>query len=169
MGGRLRHGVVAILLLVHAAIHAADGWPGPPVAPAQLSASQRQALGAAVADYGLGRVEQARGTFEQLAAAGVAAAHYNLGVMQLRGEITQTAPGQALKHLELAAAGGFVTAQHALGEYHESGRYTRPDLPRAMAWYERAAESGSTDSQVAIATGYYLGRGVPHHAAKALR
>lgn len=156
------------LLLVCGCVVAAEGWSGPPVAPMRPSPAQQQALDAAVTDYGLGRFEQARTAFERLAEAGVAAAHYNLGVMQLRRESASTRPGEAVEHLERAAAGGFVTAQFALGEYYESGRYARPDLPRAMTWYQRAAESGSTDAQVAIATGYYLGRGVPHDAARAL-
>ncbi|MEN9482859.1 tetratricopeptide repeat protein [Sphaerotilus montanus] len=138
--------------------------------PAQaVTPAQHQQLERALADHAQGHFRPAREAFEQLARAGVPAAHHNLAVMHLQRELPGARTAVALRHLQAAADAGFVTSQVALAEFHESGRYAPIDLPRAMAWYQRAAESGSVDAQVAIGTGYYLGRGVPRDEARALQ
>ncbi|MEX8495381.1 hypothetical protein, partial [Sphaerotilus sp.] len=95
---------------------------------------QQQQLERALADHEQGHFRQARAAFEQLARAGVPAAHHNLAVMHLQQELPDARISAALRHLQAAAAAGFVTSQVALAEFHESGRYAPIDLPRAMAW-----------------------------------
>ena len=138
---------------------------GPVVA---VTPRQQQQLERALADHERGAFRAARVAFEQLAQAGVPAAHHNLAVMHLKRELSGARVSVARQHLETAAATGFVTSQVALGEFHETGRHAPIDLPRAMSWYLKAAASGSVEAQVSLATGYYLGRGVPRDEVRAL-
>ncbi len=119
-------------------------------------------LDAAVAAYEQGRLKTARIAFEKLAQQRVPAADYNLAVMHLRGEMTRSRPGEALRLMTRAAEAGFVTAMAGLGELYERGA---PGIPanaeRARHWHERAADAGSVESQLTVATAHYLGRGAP--------
>jgi uncharacterized protein len=110
----------------------------------------------------------ARKTFERLAREGVPAAQYNLGVMNLRGEVPHASTRSALRWMTQAAENGFVTAMVDLGRLYETrGIVGEQNLPESNRWYLRAAEAGSTDAQTAIGTAYYLGRGVPKDLSQA--
>ncbi|MCI1190610.1 sel1 repeat family protein [Calidifontimicrobium sp. SYSU G02091] len=133
------------------------------------SGAVRAQLELGVRAYEAGRVDEARAIFERLSAAGVPAAHYNLAMMQLRGDLVGGVPA-ALVLLERAADGGFVTAMVQLARLHEDGTATgRADLPAAHRWYLRAATAGSVEAQVEVATSYYLGRGTETDMAQAAR
>lgn len=124
----------------------------------------------AVLDYEGGRLDAARAAFERLAARGVPAAEYNLGVMHLRGEMPGASPAEAARLIERAALGGLVTAQLMLGRGLELGSFgAPPDIPKAVGWYEVAARNGSPEAQVELATAYYLGRGKTLYRAEAAR
>lgn len=125
-------------------------------------------LQAATQAHEQGRLKVARQAFERLAREGVPAAHYNLAVMHLRGEVPHPSKTEALRLMNLAAEHGFVIAMFEMGRLHEAHSITgTPDPALATQWYLRAAEAGSIDAQVAIGTGYYLGRGVPKDLAQA--
>jgi TPR repeat protein len=135
-----------------------------------LPAQAADSLPAAVAAYQRGDLVRARTAFAQLAAQGVAAAHYNLAVMHLRRELPRANDRDALRHMTRAADAGFVTAMVGLAELHEQGRAgLAVDLVQAVQWQRRAAEAGSVDAQVALATAHYLGRGAPKDPALAAR
>jgi TPR repeat protein len=139
------------------------------VATAQALAPPIQAqLDAAVIDYESGRRARAQQVFEALAKRGVAAAHYNLAVMHLQGDLPHASRQQGVQLLTRAARGGFVTAQVLLGRALENGDFGRRDLKQAHQWYEVAAEGGSVEAQVAMGTGHYLGRGLPKDARRAV-
>jgi TPR repeat protein len=140
----------------------------PASAAPPLPAAQQNRLDLAVLDYESGRVDAARGVFEALAREGVAAAQYNLAVMNARGEIPHASPARALRLLTQAARGGFVTAQLMLGRAYEIGQFGPRDLKLAARWYEVAATAGSVEAQLETGTAYYLGRGAPKAPAKAL-
>lgn len=133
----------------------------PPQAEAELREGVRL--------YERGQMAAAQRIFERLAEAGLPAAHYDLAVMHLRGELPFASPRQALRWMRMAADGGFVTAQYGLGELLEGGGGVRRDLAESQRWYERAAQGGSTEAQIAAATNLYLGRGVPRDASAAAR
>jgi len=145
------------LLLVVALMSGSSAMAQPPAA-----------IDSALAAYGRGEWAVARKAFTRLAREGVPAAQYNLAVMQLRDEVPQPNPCEALKLMTRAANGGFVTAMSGLGQMHELGQAgLRVDLVEANRWYLQAARAGSVDSQVAIATAFYLGRGAAKDAAQA--
>ncbi len=150
---------IALATAAMAGTAAPDRTPPSPEVRARLEHGVRA--------YEAGRVAEARSTFEELSRQGVPAAHYNLAMMHLRGDI----PGgvaPALVLLERAARAGFVTAMVQLARLHEDGTATgRPDLVAAHRWYVIAAEAGSVDAQVEAATGYYLGRGTARDLPRA--
>ena len=149
--------LLVALLTTATALHA--GAP-----PAQAS------IDAAVAAYERGDLARARSAFSRLSRDGVPAADYNLAVMNLRGELPQASPREALRLMTRAAEAGFVTALFGLGQLHELGQAgLRVDVAAAHRWYLRAAEAGSVDAQVAVATAFYLGRGAAKDAALAAR
>jgi uncharacterized protein len=125
-------------------------------------------LEAAVAAYDNKQLKTARLGFERLAQQGVPAAHYNLAVMHLRGELPRANPREALRRMTLAAEGGFVTAMVGMADLYEQGaRGIAADAQRARSWRQRAAEAGSVESQVTLGTAFYLGRGAPLDKAAA--
>jgi TPR repeat protein len=143
-----------------APLHAAPGLP-----PAIQSQVDR-----AVLDYESGRLAEAREAFTRLAARGVPAAEYNLGVMHLRGETPRASLAEAARLIERAALGGFITAQLMMGRGLETGAFgSAPDIAKAVGWYEVAARNGSPEAQVELATAYYLGRGKPRDNGEAAR
>jgi TPR repeat protein len=142
------------------------GCTSAPAAPEPGAALQAE-LEAAVGAYEAGLLAQARAAFESLARRHVAAADYNLAVMQLRGEGQPADPRRAEQRLRRAARAGFVTAQFMLARALESGAFGRRDLASALHWYEQAATAGSVEAMVEMGTAHYLGRGRPHDAARA--
>ena len=94
--------LLVALLSTATALHA--GAP-----PAQAS------IDAAVAAYERGDLARARSAFSRLSRDGVPAADYNLAVMNLRGELPQASPREALRLMTRAAEAGFVTALFGLG------------------------------------------------------
>jgi TPR repeat protein len=124
-------------------------------------------LQAATIAHDEGHFDAARKTFERLAREGVPAAHYDLAVMHLRGELPQASNKEAVRLMTFAAEHGFVTAMVDLGRLYETRIVGAPDLAEANRWYLRAAQAGSVDAQSALGTAYYLGRGAPKDYAQA--
>ena len=143
-------------------------WAGQGSA-APLSPSLQSRLDVAVLAYESGRWTEARAAFSALARQQVPAAHHNLAVMHLRGEVPQPSVATARRLLTQAARAGFVTSQFTLAQGLETGRFGRLEIELAMRWYEVAALGGSVAAQVEIGTAYYLGRGRPKDPALALR
>lgn len=169
-GALLAAGMVWAALTALQPAHAApDDAPAAaqPVSEA-LPPSTQKALDAAVSDYQRGRLQRAHAAFSRLARAGVAAADYNLGVMNLRHELPHASARQAQVHLQRAATAGFVTAQYGLGALYEGGQLGEPDRVKALEWFRIAAEAGSVDAQVNVGTAYYLGRGIAADPVQAL-
>ncbi len=131
--------------------------------------TRKQALQDAIALYAAGKFGEAQKHFETLAAQGVPAAHHNLAVMLLRGEVAAGSAGAptALDHMRKAARAGFVTAQYGLAQMYDQGTGVRKDLSLALQWFLRAGRAGSVDAQIAVGTAYYLGRGVPRDPRRA--
>jgi TPR repeat protein len=151
---------VAMLGIGPAALAAASGSGNPPKGP---SATEQ-----AVALYEQGHWAAAQAAFERLAAKGVPAADYNLGVMHLRKELPEASMLEGLKRLTRAAERGFVTAMITLAQLHERGDVTgRKDLAQAYRWNRKAAETGHVEAQVETGTAHYLGRGADKDMAQA--
>lgn len=157
-----------LVAIVVAAAAAVPGWSAAEeTRPAARPDDARAALDRALAAYARGDHARAEQAFGALAARGVPAAIYNLGVMHLRDEAARPDARAGRRLLTQAAEQGFVTAQFALAQGWEAGHFGRVDLPAAQRWYRRAAEAGSVDAQVAMGTAHYLGRGETKDAAQA--
>ena len=153
--------VICALLGLAASAATAQSAEPPPAVSAGLAEAVRL--------YGSGERHAAGQAFERLARSGSTAAHYNLAVMHLRGEVVGARPEVARRHMLAAALGGFVSAQVALAQMDETGTGGPLDRAASQRWYERAAEAGSVEAQVAAATNHYLGRGTPVDRAAAVR
>jgi TPR repeat protein len=152
------HGMAVLALACAGAAQAAAPLPG----------AVQAELDAAVLAHASGRHAEAARAFDGLARRGVPAAHYNLAVMHLHGELPNAHVDLARRHLETAAQGGFVTAQLMLARALETAQFGgRPRLADAVAWYRRAAEAGSPEAQLELGTALYLGRGTARDAASA--
>lgn len=150
----------AVLLMGSAAFAATPVGSSPPKG---ASATEQ-----AVALYEQGHWAAAQAAFERLAATGVPAADYNLGVMHLRKELPDASVKEGLERLNRAAERGFVTAMIALAQLHERGDVTgRKDLAQAYRWNRKAAETGHVEAQVETGTAHYLGRGAGKDMAQA--
>lgn len=152
--------VLSAVTVLSLSVHAAPAVTG--------LAGGGSAIEQAVAMYEQGHWAAAHSAFERLAALGVPAAAYNLGVMHLKRELPQSSVDEGLRLFVKAAEQGFVTAMVGLAQLHERGDVTgKRDLAQAYRWFRRAAETGHADAQVETATAHYLGRGTTKDMAQA--
>ena len=77
------------------------------------------------------------------AAAGDAAAVYEVASRAAEGRGLPPDPALAARLFEKAAAAGLVPAQYRLGSLYEKGLGVGRDPAKAKAWYEKAAERGN--------------------------
>lgn len=77
------------------------------------------------------------------AAAGDAAAQFELASRLLEGRGVAPDPTAAARWLEKSAAQGLAPAQHRLGSLYEKGTGVTRDVQTARRWYEQAAASGN--------------------------
>ena len=80
--------------------------------------------------YGRGDYTMALNLFSDAAAAGDAAAQYNLGFLHDTGRGVPADAATAREWYEKAAAQGYAAAEYKLGEMHEQGRGVPVDLAR---------------------------------------
>jgi TPR repeat protein len=82
--------------------------------------------------------------FKQLAAAGDAAAQFQLSILYGAGRGTKQNANEALHWLRMSAAHGNPQAQSNLGVAFSKGRGVAQDPIRAWVWFSAAASSGDS-------------------------
>lgn len=98
--------------------------------------------------------------YTQAAAAGHAAASFNLGMLTELGRGATQDPKAAFRHYLRAAEAGFAPAQFNVGNMYASGVGVAQDYFEAVLWFRQAAESGIPDAQYNLALAYETGRGL---------
>ena len=124
-----------------------------------------------------GRAAYMRGDFKTalqewlpLAENGLASAHYNLGLIYVRGG--RGAPqdfAQALGWFQRAAEQGHTAGQHALGLMYAQGKGTPQDFAEAVMWWRKAADQGYANAQFSLGLMYFEGQGVSQNHAEGAR
>ena len=117
----------------------------------------------AYAVYKMGRYDQARAIWEDLAAKGNTTAMINLSNMFGQGQGTPPDQAKALEWTRQAAQGGDSRAQVELGWAHERGQGVPHDNHLAAEWFRKAAlqqdRDGAFNLGVMLATNYGQGLG----------
>ena len=133
-----------------------------------LSLALLVALPATAQDFQKGLAAHKRGdyaaAFKQwwpLAARGIVAAQFNLGLMYAQGQGVPQDYGKAVEWYRKAAEQGLARAQHSLGVSYASGRGVPRDYAEAVKWYRKAAEQGIYKAQYNLGGMYAEGQGVP--------
>jgi TPR repeat protein len=98
-------------------------------------------FGTAMEAYGAGDFETAYSLWLPLAEAGNAAAQFNIGLLNERGEGRDRDIAEALAWYAKAAESGFARAQFRLGEIYDAGKDVERDLIEARKWFFVAAEA----------------------------
>ena len=98
--------------------------------------------------------------WEPLAAAGVAAAQFNVGLMYYHGQGVPQDFVKAVKWYQLAAEQEFIEAQNHLGTMYFNGRGIPQDYLKAVKWYRLAAEQGNSNAQLNLGILNEYGKGV---------
>lgn len=97
------------------------------------------------------------------AAAGNAAAEFQIGVNYTEGKGVPSDLAEAAKWYEKAAAKGLAPAQYRLASLYEKGRGVPKDLAKAREWYVKAAEAGNAKAMHNLAVLYAEGaEGAPN-------
>lgn len=124
--------------------------------------------------------------FEQAAFGGIAASHYDLGILA-------TDEREAIRHFRAAANSDYTPAQIKLARSYRDGIGVVPDLAKAAFWFGKAvqagdddaatelteveavlsnlskAERGEPEAQNAVGNAYSIGRGVKRDVAAAVQ
>ncbi len=103
------------------------------------------------------------------AAAGHAAASFNLGMMTEMGRGTVQDPRAAFRHYLKAAEAGFAPAQFNVGNMYANGVGVPQDHFEAVLWFRQAAERGVPEAQYNLGLAYETGRGLSKDEALAQR
>lgn len=112
---------------------------------------------------------QAAAVMQQAAEAGLTAAMYRLGKMQVGGEAGSGAsPEAGVAWLKRAAERGHSDAMIQLGLMSSHGSTVAEDAAAAAAWYRRAADAGNPAGMRLLAEAYEGGRGVEADIAEAV-
>ncbi len=107
--------------------------------------------------------------YERAAGAGLAVAHFNLGLLYDLGRGVAPDAATAFQHYLRAATRGFAPAQFNVGHMYAHGVGTRQDYFEALIWLRPAAERGLAEAQFDLALAYEHGRGVGRDEALAQR
>ncbi len=126
------------------------------------------ALPATAQDFEKGMQAHKRGDYatafknwRPLAAKGIVAAQFNLGLMYAQSQGVPRDYGKAVEWYRKAAEQGLARAQHNLGVSYDSGRGVPRDYAEAVNWYRKAAEQGLYQAQYNLGGMYAEGQGVP--------
>lgn len=112
--------------------------------------------------------QRARHELGLAAAAGLADAHYLLGLSAEAGLGTGVDAAEARRHYATAAAGGIVAAQARLGFMLLDGLGGPPNRQEAETWLRRAALAGHAEAAVLVGS-FYSGDGpLPPNYAEAM-
>jgi uncharacterized protein len=110
--------------------------------------------------YSRGEYDEALRLWKPLAAEGLAAAQYNVGVMHTTGRGMPRDYGEATKWYRMAADQGHASAQFNLGLMYATGRGVAQDDAEAAHWYRKAAEQCHADAKYNLGFMHFYGRGV---------
>jgi len=108
-----------------------------------------------------------RNALRSAAAAGNAAAQYEVGVRYARGGGVPQDLDQAAYWFELAAKQNLAIAQYRLATLYEKGRGVPLNMELARQWYEKAAQAGNIKAMHNLAVIYAEGKGVQQDFAQA--
>ena len=114
-------------------------------------------------------VEPVRLTLMEAAAAGDAAAQYEVGQRYATGDGVTQDMTQAAEWFERAAGQGLAIAQYRLATQYEKGRGVAQDDAKARALYTQAAESGNVKAMHNLAVIHAEGRGTAQDFATAAK
>ena len=110
--------------------------------------------------YRSGNYTLALSEFTPLAAKGDAAAQFDLGVMNERGQGLTQNYQEALSLYRQAAEQGYVKAQLTLGVLYSKGQEIPKDEKESVLWFTKAAEQGNALAQFNLGVMYANGQGV---------
>lgn len=103
----------------------------------------------AYAVYKMGKYDEARQIWEELAAKGNTTALINLANMFQQGQGVTEDQKRGLDYVHQAAAIGDARAQHELGMAYEKGTVVARDIDKAALWLKKSAEQDYADGQFA--------------------
>ena len=98
-------------------------------------------------------LEYSHKLYQQSAAQGFIAAHWQLGLQYKLGQGVAQNPEKAIEHLRIAADYDIVPAQTSLAELLAAS-----NPAEALEWFEKAAEQGDSNAHVALAEIYLLAK-----------
>ncbi len=107
-------------------------------------------------------LEYSHKLYQQSAAQGFIAAHWQLGLQYKLGQGVAQNPEKAIEHLRIAADYDIVPAQTSLAELLAAS-----NPAEALEWFEKAAEQGDSNANVALAEIYLLGKNIERDPQKA--
>lgn len=107
-------------------------------------------------------LEYSHKLYQQSAAQGFIAAHWQLGLQYKLGQGVAQNPEKAIEHLRIAADYDIVPAQTSLAELLAAS-----NPAEALEWFEKAAEQGDSNAHVALAEIYLLGKNTERNPQKA--
>lgn len=94
---------------------------------------------------------------------------YELGVIYLRGFMSEAKPAIGFAYICNAAEKGYAKAQFYLGALFDDGITIRRDYRKARFWYQAAAEQGYPDAMRELSEMYAEGKGGKKNKSLALR
>ena len=103
------------------------------------------------------------------AAAGDAAAQYQVGADYEEGQDVTADDAQALQWYRKSADQGYAAAERKLGGRYFAGNGVEKNLAEAYQWYSKAAAQGDADAQYNLGVMYDYGLGATNDAAEAAR
>ncbi|NKB61527.1 MAG: hypothetical protein GKR95_25200 [Gammaproteobacteria bacterium] len=107
--------------------------------------------------YHLNNFEYSEKIWTELAKNGDMNSQYALGVMQLRGESTNSSPKKAFEWFSMAAEQGHSTAMFNVGVALWEGSGVEQNREEALVWWEQAANKGDSGAQFNLGLAHYLG------------
>ncbi len=105
---------------------------------------------------------------KELAAVGLDAAEYHLGLLYVQGKVLDQDLAAANMWWERAAEQGFVDAQYKLAHSYRVGRGVTVNPEKAFHWYMKAADQGDADAQSNVASCFATGYGVNRDLKRAV-
>jgi localization factor PodJL len=141
-------------------IRALDTTPVGSINPAPASAPAPKLLTPAPAELVASIPSGTPPGLRDAAAAGDAAAQYELASRLADGRNMTRDPHAAAQWCERAAAQGLAPAQYRIGSFYEKGIGVTRDAPLARAWYKKAAEAGNVRAMHNLAVLIAQGAGI---------
>jgi TPR repeat protein len=98
--------------------------------------------------------------FQNAAKEGNIDAQFKLGMLFIKGDVTERKPAEGIKWLRKAAQRDYLAAQIKLGELYLKGIDVKTDFTEAAKWFQKAAKQGDADAQYILANMYSKGLGL---------